>query len=380
MSIVINDYKSESNINMIVNASQKLINDKYKDLNISNDEIVDIVNKIIYSICSDAVLIKSVVKLMELNKITLSKVRDYCDNYNNVVENDITEQNDQTYDSEVLIKKVLELESKRNSLSSLTAANIQPKINKTENVQRDVQRDNNIPVNIDVNLKVIEKLDSIIKDKNIKTKNFIINSYNRDWINNAQRNILRFSINIDLTKYYIKPTKILLSKDIKNISPYITLMITDNNIINKFTFTPKITNDNWDIWEIINDDNETALSLSAKNWNISLLDFLNKDLNVGKDAIKIIEVNELGDNLYNIEIDNSNIIFYNDFKLKLLNIDDIILIKTSNDNNINARIINIEKNIITIFAENVKKIDFVNANLLNYKAQYSIIMSYYLKL
>ena len=377
MSIVINDYKSESNINMIVNASQKLINDKYKDLNISNDEIVDIVNKIIYSICSDAVLIKSVVKLMELNKITLSKVRDYCDNYNNVVENENTEQNDQTYDSEVLIKKVLELESKRNSLSSLTAANIQPKINKTENVQRD---NNNIPVNIDVNLKVIEKLDSIIKDKNIKTKNFIINSYNRDWINNIQRNILRFSINIDLTKYYIKPTKILLSKDIKNISPYITLMITDNNIVNKFTFTPKIINNNWDIWEIINDDNETALSLSAKNWNISLLDFLNKDLNVGKDAIKIIEVNELGDNLYNIEIDNSNIIFYNDFKLKLLNIDDIILIKTSNDDNINARIINIEKNIITIFAENVKKIDFVNANLLNYKAQYSIIMSYYLKL
>lgn len=377
MSIVINDYKSESNINMIVNASQKLINDKYKDLNISNDEIVDIVNKIIYSICSDAVLIKSVVKLMELNKITLSKVRDYCDNYNNVVENENTEQNDQTYDSEVLIKKVLELESKRNSLSSLTAANIQPKINKTENVQRD---NNNIPVNIDVNLKVIEKLDSIIKDKNIKTKNFIINSYNRDWINNVYRNILRFSINIDLTKYYIKPTKILLSKDIKNVSPYITLMITDNNIVNKFTFTPKIINNNWDIWEIINDDNETALSLSAKNWNISLLDFLNKDLNVGKDAIKIIEVNELGDNLYNIEIDNSNIIFYNDFKLKLLNIDDIILIKTSNDNNINARIINIEKNIITIFAENVKKIDFVNANLLNYKAQYSIIMSYYLKL
>ena len=376
MSVVINDYKSESNINMIINASQKLINDKYKELNISNGEIVDIVNKIIYSICSDAVLIKSVVKLMELNKITLSKVRDHCDNYNKVIENDITEQNDLTYNSDVLIKKVLELESKRNSLSSLTTANIQPKINKTENVQQD----NNIHTNIDVNLKIIEKLDSIIKDKNIKTKNFIINSYNRDWINNIQRNILRFSINIDLTKYYIKPTKILLSKDIKNISPYITLMITDNNITNKFTFAPKITNDNWDIWEIINDDNETALSLSAKNWNISLLDFLNKDLNVGKDAIKIIEVNELDVNLYNIEINISDIIFYNDFKLKLLNIDDIILIKTSNDNNINARIINIEKNIITIFAENVKKIDFVNANLLNYKAQYSIIMSYYLKL
>lgn len=376
MSVVINDYKSEGNINMIINASQKLINDKYKELNISDGEIVDIVNKIIYSICSDAVLIKSVVKLMELNKITLSKVRDHCDNYNKVIENDITEQNDLTYNSDVLIKKVLELESKRNSLSSLTTANIQPKINKTENVQQD----NNIPVNIDVNLKIIEKLDSIIKDKNIKTKNFIINSYNRDWINNIQRNILRFSINIDLTKYYIKPTKILLSKDIKNISPYITLMITDNNITNKFTFAPKITNDNWDIWEMINDDNDNIVSLSAKNWNISLLDFLNKDLNVGKDAIKIIEVNELGDNLYNIEIDNSNIIFYNDFKLKLLNIDDIILIKTSNDDNINARIINIEKNIITIFAENIKKIDFVNAKLLNYKAQYSIIMTYYLKL
>ncbi len=42
---------------------KKLINDKYKELNISNSEIVDIVNKIIYSICSDAVLIKSVRKI-----------------------------------------------------------------------------------------------------------------------------------------------------------------------------------------------------------------------------------------------------------------------------------------------------------------------------
>jgi hypothetical protein len=49
MSVVINDYKSEGNINMIINASQKLINDKYKELNISNGEIVDIVNNIIKS-------------------------------------------------------------------------------------------------------------------------------------------------------------------------------------------------------------------------------------------------------------------------------------------------------------------------------------------
>ena len=79
--VVINDFKSDSNINLIANASKKLINDKYNNLNISNDDLLAIINKIIVGICSDAVLIKNVVKLMELNKITLAKVKEYFDNY-----------------------------------------------------------------------------------------------------------------------------------------------------------------------------------------------------------------------------------------------------------------------------------------------------------
>lgn len=379
--VVINDFKSDSNINLIANASKKLINDKYNNLNISNDDLLAIINKIIVGICSDAVLIKNVVKLMELNKITLAKVKEYFDNYkknekSNEIEDNTNniEDDKNTYDSDDLVKKVLELENKRNSLSSLTA-NIQQKQNKSENIPL-----NNTPNNFDININIIEKLDSIIKDKNIKTKNFIINSYNRDWINNINRNILRFSINIDLSKYYIKPTKILLPKDIKNITPYITLNISDGNITNKFNFVPKIKNDNWDIWEMINDDNDNIITITAKNWHITLYDYLNKDLNLGKDAINIIEVNEVGDNLYTIEVDNSNLIYFKDFKLKLLDDNDTLLIKTNNNDNINAKVINIEKNIITIFAENTQKKDFINSKILNYKAQYSIIMSYYLKL
>ena len=125
---VIDDFKSDKNINLIFNAASKMIKDKYSNVDTHNNDLINIIKSIILSICSDAILIKKIVKLMELNKIALSKIKEHYDgiiNMQNEPEIIKTEEKDESikYDSEQLLLKVLELEEKRSVANSL--ANLQ---------------------------------------------------------------------------------------------------------------------------------------------------------------------------------------------------------------------------------------------------------------
>lgn len=377
---VIDDFKSEKNFKLIFTAASKMIKDKYGDIETSDSDLLNIINSIKITICSDAVLIKKIVKLMELNKITLSKVKEHFDNIINnknkpeIIETDEDKIDTIKYDSEQLLLKVLELEEKRNAANSLA------------NLQKDTQEKNepiivSQPSNIDINLKIIEKLDLLSKEKTkINSKCIVINSYNRDWINKQNRNKLSFSINIDLQKHNIKINKLILPKIIKDKTPYITMSICDSKITQKFIFILKSSNNDnkWDTWENANRDNDNLLLINTKNWHISFTDFINNELDMGADGINIIEVIEKQNNEYDITIDNGNKKQYYDFGK--CNIYDNLLIKTNNGDNIQGKILNIDDNILTVYIENIEKKELMNASLLNYKGQYSIIMSYYQKL
>ena len=76
---VIDDFKSDKNINLIFNAASKMIKDKYSNVDANDNDLINITKSIIKSICSDAILIKKIVKLMELNKIALSKIKEHYD-------------------------------------------------------------------------------------------------------------------------------------------------------------------------------------------------------------------------------------------------------------------------------------------------------------
>lgn len=377
---VIDDFKSEKNFKLIFTAASKMIKDKYGDIETSDSDLLNIINSIKITICSDAVLIKKIVKLMELNKITLSKVKEHFDNIINnknkpeIIETDEDKIDTIKYDSEQLLLKVLELEEKRNAANSLA------------NLQKDTQEKNepiivSQPSNIDINLKIIEKLDLLSKEKTkINSKCIVINSYNRDWINKQNRNKLSFSINIDLQKHNIKINKLILPKIIKDKTPYITMSICDSKITQKFIFILKSSNNDnkWDTWENANRDNDNLLLINTKNWHISFTDFINNELDMGADGINIIEVIEKQNNEYDITIDNGNKKQYYDFGK--CNIYDNLLIKTNNGDNVQGKILNIDDNILTVYIENIEKKELMNASLLNYKGQYSIIMSYYQKL
>jgi hypothetical protein len=379
---VIDDFKSDKNINLIFTAASKMIIDKYSNVDTHDNDLINIIKSIIQSICSDAILIKKIVKLMELNKIALSKIKEHYDGIiNRQYEPEIikTEDKDESmkYDSEQLLLKVLELEEKRsvtNSIANLQKQQSDVKESKQESV---VQQSN--PINF--NLKILEKLEVLSREKTkVSCKNIVINSYNRDWCNSPNRNKLSFTINIDLLKNNIKIERLLLPKSIKYKTSFITITINNNKLSQKIIFVLKTSsNENaWDIWENINSDN--ILLITTKNWHISFTDFLNNDLDMGQDNIDIIEVDENPDNIYDLTIDNGNKMKFDSFGVSLINKYDNILIKTNLGDNIQGKVLHINDNILSVYIENIEKKILMNSSLLNYKGQYTILMSYFHKL
>ena len=379
---VIDDFKSDKNINLIFNAASKMIKDKYSNVDANDNDLINITKSIIKSICSDAILIKKIVKLMELNKIALSKIKEHYDgiiNRQNEPEIIKTEEKDESmkYDSEQLLLKVLELEEKRSVANSL--ANLQKQQSEVKEPKQEsfVQQSN--PINF--NLKILEKLEVLSREKTkVSYKNIVINSYNRDWCNSPNRNKLSFTINIDLLKNNIKIDRLLLPKLIKYKTSFVTMTINNNKHAQKIIFILKTSsNENaWDIWENINSDN--ILLITAKNWHISFTDFLNNDLDMGQDNIDIIEVEDNLNNIYELTINNGDKMQYDSFGVSLINKYDNILIKTNLGDNIQGKVLNIADNILSVYIENIEKKILMNSSLLNYKGQYTIMMSYCHKL
>ena len=406
---VIDDFKQEKNKKTIIIASEKMISDKYK-INIDNKELLIIIENIILSICNDAILIKNVVKLIELNTIALTKIKDY-------VEKNIINKNEEIiyqpeqhverelmnnkYDTEDLLSKVIELEEKRKTLNTIVnldsikepdipnvANNIENKFNKNSTyalINNPVSSNTND--NIELVAYIIEKMESIINNKkNISYKNLIINSYNRDWTIYDNRNDLTLSINIDLNKNVIEPKKLLMPKYIKNITPYINMIIDDGKKTQKFQFmlcNANTNNGSWDLWDMINGDQDNLnnfINLTNKDWVISFTDFLNNKLNLGTDNININRISRtLDNNQYNITIDMKDIVLFNEYYLEYNNKYDNILLKTIDDEDIILKIIEINNNVITVLSDK-NIIDYIDGTILNYKAQYTIILKYHSKI
>jgi len=390
---VIDDFNSISNKETIVYAAEKMIKAKY-DIIYDRDKIYNILNSIVSSICSDAILIKNVVKIIELNTIALAKINEQISSSllnNNSEEKPISENEDQVeevmqnpikYDSDELLSKVLLLEEKRNASSSISSMQFNTNVIQQRTQQPLQSSQVNYEIGNSNTLMIIEKLSEIINTKNnINKKTLIINSYNRDWINNHNRNKLSFSINIDLQNNYIEPYKILLSKNIKNRNPYITMVIGDGTQNQKFNFILGNTTSNdreWDTWVMMNENMQNIISSNIKNCNISFLNYLNKELDMGRDDIKICEVSS-DDKNFKIKIDNNDDILYNSYNIDLLNKYDNMLLKTNDCDLVNVIVLNIDNNYITLNCDTLKKNDFINSSLLNYKAQYCVILSYYPK-
>ena len=458
---VIDDFKQEKNRMVINVATEKMIMDKY-NLNIDKLELRGIVEKVIISICNDAILIKRIGKLIELNTIALTKIKDYIEvniinksasSANTVIGDELKTADDvidsiNKYNTDELLSKVIELEEKRktvNTLASSENASInlsstpsstvsagtpditvgipgvpgttQPSLSISNTSFLPTQTSqkyslvNNVNVeNLETIAYIIEKMESIMNNKkNINYKTLIINSYNRDWTIYNNRNNLSLSINIDLTKNIIEPKKLLMPKYVKSITPYITMTINDGKKTQKFQFILSVsaettgdgtcngtgTGGNWDTWIIMNNELETInniVLLNNKEWVISFTDFLNNELELGSDCININRITKtFKDNQFNIITEKTDMLAFNGYHLDLINKYDNILLKTSDDNDILLKVLEIEDNNITVLYKDEKEdkdtggiwgpggniTDITEAYLLNCKAQYSIILAYH---
>jgi len=476
---IIDEFKGEKNRNLIIQASNKMLLDKY-NLSLRTDLLISIINTIISSMSKDAILMNNTIKLMELNTITLAKMKDYImkniDNINaaNSTNNniDITERHDnniaisaisaisansvqssqesqaaqeaqstQNYNEEYIYNKtdiltneellirVKEYEHKR-IISNSILANIENNLvisstdnnvanasvaNANINAANAANAANIIP---EIMEKVLTSINTNVNTE-INKKTLIINSFSRDWINNPNRNKLTFSVNIDLQNNIIEPLKVLFPKYIKDITPYIILVITDNHKTFKYTFLYSKTSGKWDIWKLVNKDNNinNYINLTNKSWKIKFLDYLNNELNLGNDDIKISQINDYkmstydnnninvetnidnilmsyddrnnlpkdnkADaklNMYEINIDYSNLLEYDEYKLNIVSKYDYMQLKTYGNKYVNIKVIDVNNDmgkIIILNETNLIKEDFINSSLLNYGAQYSIILTYY---
>ena len=457
---VIDDFRQDKNKIAINIATEKMIMDKY-NLNIDKLELKGIVEQVIISICNDAILIKRIGKLIELNTIALTKIKDYIEaniinkSANTIISEELKTADDvldniSKYNTDELLSKVIELEEKRKTVNTLASSEKKAAI---ENINSNISSAtasatsatstnastsaasaasaatttasalsflptqtsqkyslvNNVNVeNLETIAYIIEKMESIMNSKkNINYKTLIINSYNRDWTIYNNRNNLSLSINIDLTKNVIEPKKLLMPKYVKSITPYITMTINDGKKTQRFQFILSIsstpssvlsasgeitsisTEGNWDTWIIMNNELETInniVQLNNKEWLISFTDFLNNELDLGNDCININRITKtFNDNQYNIITEKTDMLEYSGYHLDLINKYDNILLKTSDDNDILLKVLEIEDNNITVLYNKSNGVEYVGgditditeAYLLNYKAQYSIILAYH---
>jgi hypothetical protein len=210
-------------------------------------------------------------------------------------------------DNDNINKKLKELEYTRNILPQISNINeIYNNINKQslsqtpQTPQQQIQYKNieNYPISINIPSEIQSK-------NNILYKNFIINSNNRDWFLNPDRNNIKCNITIDIKLNIIYPVCLCFPKKFKYITPYILMNISDGikNII--YTFICKIQNDKWDIW-IPSNKNIENISLNNQTWIISFYDFTNNLLELGNDNINIIKYEYIYDNNNDKNDNNDN--------------------------------------------------------------------------
>lgn len=427
---IIDEFKSEKNRNLIVQASTKMLLEKY-NISLNTEVLQSIIRAIITTMSKDAVLMNNTVKLMELNTITLTKMKDYIiKNMNTMNTTNLPVSNEETetepdanvpppehiynrgdiLTNEELLLRVKEYEHSR-VITNTIVATIDTEAN-AANAANAVNMDIVTSAGSSMMPNVAEIMEKVITSLNKSTNTFvnkktlIINSYSRDWINFPNRNQLSFTVNIDLQSNVIAPLKILFPNYVKNMTPYITMVITDNHKTFKYKFLYSKSSGKWDIWKLITKDNNinNNINLANKKWKINFLDYLNHELDLGRDDIKISQVCDYTThkydtksmdtsidtilmprnphsqlNLYEIDIDYSNQFEYDEYKLNIVSKGDYMQMKTARNIYVNMKILEVNNDLgkIIMLNENLAKEDFVNASLLNYAAQYSLILSYY---
>lgn len=330
-------------------AALKMLNDKYQITDYPKDKFISIYNQTYKENDKNPLNPTN-----DINKIILFKIKDD-------IKNETPEKKEIIIDD-----KLKEIESIRASMNLLSSSSL-----------------NTNPFDINgINGTTEDTIDGIIdKTKTIPNiqitnQNPTINNNFKTFIINTNKNNFKITLNIDIKTNLIYPCFICIPNDIKKLTPYILLSISDGvKIINYTYICHSINNGYWDIWKPIT-DNYIEINLNNNNWTISFIDFKANPIDLSHYYHNVIDV--LEDNLnktfsLNIDINNNDNLNRKYDKIKIIKedgsvYDSSIVGFNGNDNN---RII-IKKNKLNMN-------DFVNSTIYNYKNQISLLFKYHSK-
>lgn len=382
------DFKNLKNRNILQTGCINMLSEKY-NISLSDNILSTILDKIISDICEE--YSDNNLKLHELNNIVLYKINKYYEEEyktNNVIK--VIKEDNELLNDDIISIKLMELEKQRNNMVCNTdiindiyvdkkvqqsyVSNV-PNVPNVSNVPN-VPKVPNVSMQlIDIN-NVINSIANKNNDSNVIYKNYIINSINRDWIHTPSRNNIKFNISIDIKKHIFYPECICFPSYVKNITPYVLMMISDG--IKKIYYTFVCTDNScntWNIWKSLN--TVENIILNTDKWLIKFYDFTNADLDLGSDDIIVSEV-KYNNNYIDIITSNNIYLTKNHFK-----VNDKIFIKSSNGKTIVRTIeslSNIENNRFSISIDNSKEHirleDFYDCKILNANNQYTFIVKY----
>jgi hypothetical protein len=385
------DYKHVQNLHILSSACDKMLREKFS-ITLAEDKMYSLIEGVSKDVLSEYASMQ--LQAHQLNNITLSKIKNMYllqqpkqnlavqQQPSQPIQESPTKQHTQdtntvsnvvhALDDDVISHKLKELEARRKIIPNYSCLNENhEEIYESATPQQNIIYKAN-PISITL---------PSINDK-IHYKNFIINSINRDWARNVQRNNIKFNISIDVYANTFYPQCICFPGFVKNITPYVLMNISDNtkNIFYSFTCDNKMYQDSkWDTWYPVEDVEN--ISLQNKSWSIKFYDFMNNELDLGSDNMSVLEVSSKKEKEYTLKILLDAHSYDNNFK-----INDIMCIRTYNGKTYNKKIINYIKaerdsdqvNEMTIIDDNNELVidDFINSKILNTKNQYSFIIKY----
>ena len=366
------EFISTSNKTIILKACKNMIEDKYN--HVLPDGILETFLKNAFrQVIFDENLLH--LKLNELNNITLGKIKSLFMNYIN--EQDTLQQSNEShiekseqFATESVQEKILDNETISNKLKDLEfRRKIIPKFSEEhhDNTIQPVPSEFSSQPNIVYKSEPVSITIPPVEEKTFKT--LIINSANRDWINNPIRNNIEFKLSADTNMNKFFPQSLLLPSRIKNMTPYIFLHLSDEftDIFYSFTCSSSAST-KWDSWFPV--DNVDNISLNSNNWSMRLLDYTNNIIDLGKDDIEILKVFKQ-QNVYQLVLSNHDMI---------LQKNDSIQLKFQNGKQIWKKINDVDQvtNTITISDQDntINFQDFVGCKILIGPEQFSFVLKY----
>jgi len=353
-------------------AALKMLNDKYQITDYPKDKFINIYNQTYKENDKNPLNPTN-----DINKIILFKIKDD-------IENEIKIKNETPQEKEIIIDdKLKEIESIRASMNLLSSSTLNANANVNVNpndINGSINGINGITNDSNDSIDGIIDKTKTIPNIQINNQSPTINNNFKTFIINTNKNNFKIIPNIDIKNNLIYPCCISVPNDIKKITPYILLSISDGvKTINYTYICHFINNGSWDIWKPIT-DNYSEINLNNNNWNISFIDFRANHIDLSHYYHSIIDVLEDSSNkTFSLNIDdgngNGNITINYDIydKIKIIKEDGMVyessVVGFNGDN----------KNRIIIKKNKLNMNDFVNSTIYNYKNQISLLFKYHSK-